>query len=346
MNNQTVCAVIFGGKGEEHEISCLSAHTMLEAGREAGFEMLPVGIDAAGKWHVGEAALDLMHGREKPDTGTSPEAALVALRRLHMEVAFPMIHGRGGEDGVLQGFLETCGVPYVGARVLSSAVCMDKIMQKMICRDAGIPVTNFVWTTKDQYMQDKESLIQTLRTFHAPYFVKPSNQGSSVGISKVASLDELDDAIKIAFAFDDRILIEEGVEDMRELEVALLETHHGLVVSQPGEVVPNAPFYDFKTKYSEQSSATTHVPAILHPNEESEALAIAQKTWHTLACTGFARVDLFLSRSTGKVVLNEINTLPGCTTHSLFPGLLTARGFPMPMVVKLLIEHAIKAHAR
>lgn len=346
MKNRTVCAVVFGGKGEEHEISCLSAHTILDAGRDAGFEMLPVGIDKAGKWHIGDAGIELLHGRVKSENGISSEAALATLRRGHLAVVFPIIHGRGGEDGVLQGYFETCGIPYVGARVLSSAVCMDKIMQKIVCRDAGIPVTRFVWTTKDRFEQDKESLLLTLRTFHSPYFVKPSNQGSSVGISKISSLDELDQAATIAFAFDDRILIEEGVENARELEVAMLDGHNGLILSQPGEIVPNAAFYDYKTKYGEQSGAETHVPAALHPNEESDVLAIAQKTWHTLSCNGFVRADFFLSRSTGKVFLNEVNTLPGCTAHSLFPRLMEARGFPMPMVVKLLIEQAINMHAR
>jgi len=327
--------VIFGGKCEEHDVSCMSGATVMDAAREAGFETVPIAIGKDGAWFVGDGATSFIRGATQDPDGTSPEAAVAAIRRSGIDVLFPITHGRGGEDGVLQGFLETCGLPYVGTGVLGSAICMDKVLQKFACKSAGIPIVRFVWGDKDGWHVGKKWLQESVKGFGPPYFVKPSNQGSSVGVTKVKSLDGLHDAVENALAHDVRFLVEEGIENARELNIGLLETKSGLKLSEIGEIKHHAEFYDYDAKYKDEDTELI-IPAKIDRDIKALIESIAESAWKHLACRGFARME-FLLGPKGDVYLLEVNTLPGFTSHSIYPRLFQATGLDIKTVVKELV---------
>lgn len=324
-------AVIFGGQSSEHEVSCVSARFIISTLREAGFSVLPIVVTLAGTWHRGaDAEHYLQTGNVPASSAHTP--FLPGTAEPGIDVVFPIIHGATGEDGWLQGLLEWCGLPFVGAGVRGSVIAMDKIMQKTICRAAGIPVTD--WTT--------EAAQAHLLGF--PLFVKPANAGSSVGITKVHAADELGAAIQDAQQHDARILFEKTVPNARELEIAVLG-QTPLRTSVIGEVTSSNEFYDYAAKYLNNASIT-QIPADL-PNETAREIAeIAQRTCAVIDVDGLARVDFLLSRTTGALVLNEVNTLPGFTPISMYPKLWAASGKPATELVTELVRLAEERFAR
>jgi D-alanine-D-alanine ligase len=256
-----------------------------------------------------------------------------------VDVFFPIVHGTYGEDGTLQGLLELAGVPYVGAGVLGSAVGMDKDVMKRLLREAGLPVGDY-WVTRSK---DVDAFAKEFGTqLPYPVFVKPANLGSSVGISKAHDAGELPAALSLAAQFDRKIVVEKGIE-AREIELSVLG-NDDLRASIPGEIVPAREFYDYQAKYVDDDSRLL-IPAPLTPEQVRDAQHLAIRSFQALECAGLARVDLFLEKPTGKFFVNEINTLPGFTSISMYPKLWEASGLPYSQLLDRLIELALERHA-
>jgi D-alanine-D-alanine ligase len=323
-------AILFGGKSAEHEVSLVSGQTLIVAAKEAGFFPISVNIDKDGLWDI-----------EGEQTQLSPEAAIAKLRELHVAVVLPITHGTSGEDGTLQGFLETSGLPYIGCGVLGSALCMDKVAQKLLCKAEGVPVTPFVWTTRAGWHNDAQKFFQNAERLSIPLFVKPSNQGSSVGITKIDILTEevFAQAVEEAFVYDARVLVEQGVQPVREIEIAAWEDGATLRFSPAGELtVQHASFYSYDAEYVQKDTIAT-IPAKISDAITEEIEHIARRVWMLLDCRDFARIDFFLDVR-GTVFLNEINTLPGMTAISMFPKLFAHAGIPLAHIVRSLVERA------
>jgi D-alanine-D-alanine ligase len=256
-----------------------------------------------------------------------------------VDVVFPIVHGTYGEDGTIQGLFELANLPYVGAGVLGSSIGMDKDIMKRLLRDAGVPIVEY-WTVRafelDSFLQSR------INSLPYPVFVKPANLGSSVGISKVHAPEELPAALAAAAEYDRKVVVEQGV-DGREIEVSVLGNDHP-IASVPGEIIPSREFYDYKAKYVDENSRLL-IPAPLTDAQVNETQRLAVKAFQVLECCGMARVDLFLERSTGRFYLNEINTLPGFTSISMYPKLWEASGIPYPQLIDRLITLALERHA-
>ncbi|MCK6554965.1 D-alanine--D-alanine ligase [Candidatus Binatia bacterium] len=352
--------VIFGGRSGEHEISLRSARSVVEAIDPARFVVTLIGIDRDGGWHVldGERfraltaqalpALD-SGGPEvvlppAPTTGRllDPQRPHVALDRL--DVVFPVLHGTYGEDGTVQGLLELADLPYVGAGVLGSAVGMDKDVQKRLLQAAGLPVVPFRTVTRAAWDANRDAARALVAELDWPVFVKPANLGSSVGITKVKAPAELNAAVAEAFAFDNKVVIEKSV-DAREIEVAVLGNDDP-AASIPGEIRPHAEFYSYEAKYIDENGAALLIPAPLDPAQTDAARAMAVQVFRVLECSGMARVDLFLERGTERFFVNEINTVPGFTSISMYPKLWEATGLPYRDLITRLLDLALERHAQ
>jgi len=261
----------------------------------------------------------------------------------HLDVVFPVMHGPYGEDGTIQGLFEMANIPYVGSGVFASAAAMDKLMAKTIWEKWELPQVNYLGVRKASWDKDPERIISMVgEEFSMPVFVKPANLGSSVGISKVKHPKELKEAIDLAYKFDDKIIIEDGI-DAREIEVAILGNGDDLVISPPGEVHVGGEFYDFYDKYVNNVSKT-QIPAELASDQAQSIKKVARLAYQALDCAGLARIDFFVERNSGKIFLNEINTIPGFTKISMYPKLMEAAGIPYPDLVDQLIQLAIKRH--
>ncbi len=361
----------------------MSADSVMNALDKSKYEIVPVGITKSGRWIAGEQALQLLkHGVEDTPFYTMLPADPCEQRLLptmpatetclqrgglgdRLDVVFPVLHGPCGEDGTVQGLLELSGLPYVGAGVLGSAVCMDKVVQKILCRQAGCPVVDFLWFhTYDQLRADRKSrekpiaanpqqiVVPTIQAIaeeiearlHWPVFVKPANMGSSVGIHKVHNRRELVAAVEDAAQYDHKILVEAAVLHPREIEVGVLGNADPKA-SVTGEVIPSGEFYDYNAKYVDGSSSWI-IPAEI-PAAISEAIRETAVRGY-LACSGdgMARVDFLLERESGRFYLNEINTIPGFTQISMYPKLWEAGGVPYPRLLDELIQQAIERHER
>lgn len=323
--------VVFGGRSGEHEVSVRSAASIFRALDKSKYEVELLGVDKSGGWH--RIDQKWLPGGAEMKSLPSGEKGLV-VQEEKIDVFFPIIHGTFGEDGSLQGFLELLDVAYVGAGVLGSAVGMDKDVQKRLLRYAGIPTANFKILQKPEKMKVKY-----------PVYVKPVNMGSSVGISKAKNEKELEEAVKLAFKYDTKVIIEEEVKG-RELEVSVLgnpSTGSGQVIaSVPGEVIPKGhEFYDYEAKYVDENGATLQIPAKITNKQVSNIQKLAIKSFKVLECSGMARVDMFM-RPNGQLVINEINTLPGFTNISMYPKLWGASGLPYAKLLDKLIELAIE----
>ena len=321
--------LLFGGQSAEHEVSCVSATSVLGALDKDRFEVTPVGITTEGQWVLA----DLIDGGLVPD---GPEVD--PLRALaHTDAVFPVLHGPMGEDGTVQGLLEVAAVPYVGCGVLASALAMDKAVAKVVMDAAGIPQVPSVTARHgtDGRLDDAE--------LSWPRFVKPANMGSSVGVSKVASPGELANALELAFLYDEWVLIEEGVT-AREVECAVLG---GLEpqATRLGEIVPKAEFYDYEDKYSGEG-AELFVPADLPDEVHEEARRLAVAAFAALRCDGLARVDFFYEEGGRGLLVNEVNTMPGFTPYSMYPQLWAAEGLEYPRLLDRLVELAFERHDR
>ena len=352
-----IIAVLFGGRSGEHEVSLVSAESVMKALDPARYSIVPVGVDKDGRWWTGAGALSHLRGGggETPvdcrPCFLPPDPTRRALlvqsgegwEAVAIDVVFPVIHGTFGEDGTMQGLFELADLPYVGAGVAGSAVAMDKVLQKRLHRDAGLPVPEFLHFHSTAILERAEDIAAEVEAMLGmPLFIKPPNLGSSVGIRKARNRTELIDALRHAAQFDRKVLVERAVPDAREIEVAVLGNQDP-VASIPGEVVPSNEFYDYDAKYVDNASAL-NIPADL-PDQLAESIrSLAVKAFRTLDCEGMARVDFLLSRSTGELFINEINTIPGFTSISMYPKLFAAVGIPYPELLDRLIALAERRH--
>jgi D-alanine-D-alanine ligase len=352
--------VIFGGRSGEHEISLRSARSIVDAINPDRYCVSLIGIDRAGHWHLlderafrqlTEAPLPALNGAGSevillpaPTTGKliDPQDPTAAIG--NVDVVFPVLHGPYGEDGTVQGLLELADIPYVGAGVLGSAVGMDKDVQKRLLHAAGVPVVPFFTTTRAQWTADTTAVIARASEFGLPLFVKPANLGSSVGITKVKAFEALSSAIAVALEYDNKVLIEKGI-DAREIECAILGNDNPQA-SVPGEICPTAEFYSYEAKYVDEHGATLIIPAPLTESQVATVRELAVRVFQLLDCAGMARVDLFLERGTGRWYVNELNTIPGFTTISMYPKLWEASGLSYRELISRLIDLGLERHAQ
>jgi D-alanine-D-alanine ligase len=357
MSQRIRVGIIFGGRSGEHEVSLRSARSILEALDPQRYEPVLVGIDHDGQWHLQEAAramLPAADGALHLDAHTSALAispccstALVQPGSsgpggLPIDVFFPVLHGTYGEDGTIQGLLEMADVAYAGSGVLGSAVGMDKDVAKRLLRDAGIPVVD--WLVAKSWQREALSDKLVAERIGYPCFVKPANLGSSVGVHKVKSPDELHPALDDAFQYDTRLLIEKAV-DAREIECAVLGNEFP-EASIPGEIIPHAEFYSYEAKYIDSDGAALAIPANLTSEQRDRVRKLAVETFQALELDGMARVDFFLDRTTGELFVNEVNTIPGFTSISMYPKLWEASGLGFAQLVARLLELGIERHKR
>lgn len=353
---KTRVGIIFGGRSAEHEVSLQSAKNILDALDKERFEVSLIGIDKQGQWHLsdphdfllnaGDPARIALHrsgnavavrpGLERQQlVPTDPATALEQI-----DVVFPIVHGTLGEDGSLQGLLRMANLPFVGSGVLGSAVAMDKDVAKRLLRDAGLAVAPFACFNRVTAARaDYTALVAELGT---PLFVKPANQGSSVGVSKVRTEAEFHAALALALSFDHKALVESAI-DGREIECAVLGNEHP-EASVCGEVVVHDDFYSYDTKYISENGADIVVPAAITAAQQARIRDIAVQAYQALDCAGLARVDVFLTPA-GEVVINEINTLPGFTRISMYPKLWAASGLDYTALITRLLELAMARHA-
>lgn len=347
--------VIFGGRSGEHAISIRSSRYVVDSLDRDRFELVLIGIDRGGGWHLCSDAAYQAIDQEVTGSGIrsvvpmprggrcallDPRAPAEPLPEL--DVVFPILHGPYGEDGTIQGLLEMLGVPYVGVGVLGAAVCMDKDICKRLLRDAGVPVVPCEVVTARRWAREPALVRAAAARLGGPLFVKPANLGSSLGVSKVASLADLDPAIDRALAMDTKILVERAI-DGREIEVAVLGNDE-IQTSVPGEIVPGEAFYSFDDKYAAASQARLLIPAPLSDGQSAAARDLGLRTFTALGCAGMARVDLFLEKSTEQFYVNEVNTIPGFTSISMYPKLWEASGLPGRALVTRLIDLAVERH--
>jgi len=349
---------MFGGRSVEHEVSVVSARGVAAAMRETDLECVPIGVTGDGRWLPTERSTRILDDEvPRVDSGTADDdgahlcvdpggGGLVRVSRgaaadsLALDVLFPLVHGWGGEDGRLQGALDLAGLPCVGAGVLGSAVGMDKHVAKQLCAAAGIDVVPWQLVTGDDWQQDPRGTSARIDgTLDYPLFVKPSNGGSSVGVTKAAEPSVLREALESALTLDRRVVVETGV-DAREIECAVLGNDHP-EASGLGEIVPSGEFYDYDTKYVDGTSEL-EIPARLAHELTETIRAQALGAYRALDLSGFARVDFLLDRREGRPYLNEVNTLPGFTPISMFPKLWEAAGLSYPDLVVRLVELALE----
>jgi len=350
--NKTLVYVIFGGKSGEHEVSIRSARSVIAAIDTNKYIVIPLAIGKNGTWIKGPEVTKTLSSRSKIDKGRSMEALLPTptmkeIIRLSKHVnappvVFPVLHGPYGEDGTIQGMLEMMNVPYVGSGVLGSALGMDKVLQKQVFIQYGLPVVPFVWFLDKEWKKDKKGILRKIlkmgKTY--PFFVKPANLGSSVGISKAHNEKELYDAIAFAGTYDRKIIVEKGMEDIREIEVSVLGNDDPKV-SVCGEIIPANEFYDYDAKYINENSRVA-IPAKIPGAVQKKIQSVAKEAFRALDCSGFSRVDFFLEKKTNKIWLNEINTIPGFTSISMYPKLWEASGVPYTVLVDTLIQLGIQ----
>jgi D-alanine-D-alanine ligase len=343
--------VLFGGRSAEHEVSCTTAAHVLRAADPDRYEIVPVGITREGEWvRSDDAMAALARGAaEFPGKVTATGQAIEPLPTVTPAtvddlpvVVLPLLHGPLGEDGTVQGMLELAGVPYVGAGVLSSALCMDKLKAKEVAAANGIPQTPWIG------LRDSELAGAGARVAEAglayPLFVKPSNLGSSVGISKVHGPGELAPALALAAEYDEWLVVEQGVEGGREIEVAVLGNQEPRA-SLPGEIVPGGEFYDYDDKYVDGTSEGL-IPAPLSDEATEAVRRLAVVSYRALRCEGMARVDFFYQEDGAGFLLNEINTIPGFTPISMYPKMWEVTGLAYPDLVDELVRLAVERHER
>ncbi len=343
--------LIFGGRSVEHEVSVASATSIQRALDPDRYEVTLVAIDHDGRWHRGSPQLppeasvrgELVNLPAAPGSHTLVPAARGPLvPASDLDVIIPIVHGRGGEDGSLQGLLELADLPYVGSGVLGSALQMDKEVAKRLLRAGGVPVTPWAVVREAELRNAAGAAARrVLREIPTPLFVKPANQGSSVGISRVSDPGELEAALAFAARYDTKILVEPAI-DAREIEVALLGNER-LEASVPGEIRTRREFYDYEAKYVDEDTELC-VPAELDDVQTRAVQQLAIRAGEALECEGLGRVDFLMERTTGAFLVNEVNSLPGFTESSMFPRLWEASGLPYPALLDRLIELARDRH--
>ena len=336
-------AVLFGGVSGEHEVSCLSAVSILSNLNSQRYEVLPIGISKNGRWFLQPAWDGRPLAVAEPGLGTVavvPGAGLtVAGAPLPVDVVFPIAHGIQGEDGKLQGLLACAGLPYTGAKVLASAVGMDKDVTKKLWEREGLPVVPWLVLREDALGEAHDAYERAAAKLGLPLFVKPANSGSSVGVAKVNDAAQFAAAVRAALAVDAKVMVEAAV-DAREIEVAVMGSSRPRAYG-PGEVVPTHEFYDYDAKYVDPDGAALVIPPDLPADVTRRVLELAAKAYGALETEGFARVDFFVARQGGGLWLNEINTLPGFTTISMFPRMAMSGGMTYPEVLDAIVDQAL-----
>jgi D-alanine-D-alanine ligase len=355
-------AVVFGGSSSEHAVSCLTAAGVVKALDPERYDVVGIGITRTGRWvlvdppaiaamavqngqlpeladNTGEAVL--MRGLAGSELAVRQQSALTALGPV--DVALALLHGPFGEDGTIQGLFEMMGTRYVGAGVLASAIGMDKPVLKLVLAASGLPVGPFVTIPPAQWRRDPAACLEAVAALSYPLFVKPARGGSSVGISKVDDPDDLLAAIELAQRHDPKIIVEQGFVGARELECGVIDDLDGgrPVASEVAEIRMHNPsaFYDFQAKYLPEEQVSLEVPADVDRELADEVRDLAVRTFEAIGCEGLARVDVFVTRDR-KVMINEINTMPGFTPHSMFPRMWAASGVPYPELIERLIRLA------
>jgi D-alanine-D-alanine ligase len=349
MKKRLRVAILFGGKSAEHEISLISARNIVAAMDPNKYDVVAIGIDKQGRWHLDEGAR-LLRGKahSSVEIGDSESAAAVRPgntptplvgggRFGTVDVVFPILHGPFGEDGTVQGLLKLANLPFVGAGVLGSAVGMDKDVMKRLLRDAKIPTPKFLAFGR----ADKFSFSRIKKVLGMPLFIKPANLGSSVGISKVTQPAQFGVAVKEAFRYDNKIIIEQCIRG-REIECSVLGNDRP-IASLPGEIIVGHEFYSYDAKYIDDKGARLEIPAKLPMAVVKRVRALALKAYKTLCCEGMARVDFFV-QANGRVLVNEINTIPGFTAISMYPKMWAASGISYPKLIDRLIQLALQRH--
>lgn len=347
--------IIFGGKSAEHEVSLQSAKNIVDAIDKDKYDAVLIGIDKQGKWHLNDPSSYLLNAENpklirlnksndhvaivpgKSGEQLIHEANAATLEQL--DAIFPIVHGTLGEDGSLQGMLRIADLPFVGASVLGSSICMDKEIAKRLLEAAGIHVAKgfaFKRSKKDNIIY--EDIAGQIGT---PMFIKPANQGSSVGVSKVSTKEEFVKGVEMAFQYDHKVIIEEGLNG-REIECSVLGNSDP-IASLPGEILPNTEFYSYESKYIDETGAELAIPASLSDEMVKKVQQTAVHAFEALQCEGLARVDFFLTEQ-GEVYVNEINTLPGFTRISMYPKLWEVSGISYPDLIDRLIQLAIERH--
>src|SRR3979490_3232854 len=344
--------VLFGGRSGEHEVSLISAASVIQALDPEKYEAIPIGITKDGRWLAGTAAHkmlpDILRSGERVMLSADPNvAALVPVSdsrpdELRVDVVFPVLHGTYGEDGTVQGLLDLAGLPFVGSGVLGSAVGMDKDMQKRLFLQAKLPVGDFLAITRTAWEKSRGKVLSAIRKkFRFPVFVKPATLGSSVGMTKAHDAKELAAAMDLAAEFAQKILVERAIRG-REVEVSVLGNEDPKA-SIPGEIVPHREFYDYAAKYLEEGTQLL-IPAKLKKSEVKKVQAMAVTAFRALELSGMARVDFFIEKRGGKIFLNEVNTIPGFTSISMYPKLWEANGIPFRHLIDKLIDLALEQH--
>ena len=336
MADQKHVVLLFGGRSAEHDVSILSARSIREATPRDKFHLTPICIARDGLFIAAERSAAILDG-----TGDSTKGERLFLfddwcRQAGVDIVFPIIHGTFGEDGCLQGYLEILGIPYIGSGVTGSAVGMDKWMMKYAFAAAKLPIVEFTPVSESEWAKDRELVLRGLgNSLRLPYFVKPANAGSSVGVSKVKNDSELDEAVRKAFRFDEKILVERGI-DAREIEVSVLGNDHP-EASVAGEIITGREFYDYEDKYVDDKSSLV-IPAKLSEEKSDDIRKLAIRAFEAVGASGYARVDFFLERGTNRVFVNELNTIPGFTKISMYPKLWEASGVKYGHLIEKLIS--------
>lgn len=351
--------VIYGGRSGEHEVSLMSARSVLEALDRSRYEVVEIGITLEGKWVVGEGVMQALQDRsgkgmraamlsepgpariwEIQPNGNGEELHLRLFREV--DVIFPVLHGTFGEDGTLQGLLEMAEVPYVGAGVLASSVAMDKALFKQLMRAHGVPVVDYMLCTRGEIAHGLEDVVRRAEAVSAyPLFAKPANLGSSVGISRCANRSDLVEGLAEAARYDRRVLIERGI-DAREIEVSVLGNEKP-EASIPGEVIPSREFYSYESKYIDGTSKLL-IPAPIPEEKTREIQRWAVEAYRAIDGAGLSRADFLMDRKSGEVFLSELNTMPGFTTISMYPKLWEKSGLIYPELLNRLIQLALERH--
>lgn len=356
MAARTNLVILFGGKSGEHEVSVASAAYIIETLHKTGsYHLLPVGITKDGRWFAYEGNIASMRAGTWLEQGPVFPASLVADTSKHnlyverenltqsikVDCVFPVLHGPNGEDGTIQGMLELAGIPFVGCGMAASALAMDKVFANTIFDHNQIPGTPWHAADYAAWRRDKNLALDAVTDgLTYPLFVKPARGGSSLGITKVVSREALPSAMEIAFTHDRKVIVEQGVRG-RELEIALLGGYGAPILSPVGEIIPDREFYDYDSKYEAQSTSQLFVPADIDGETLKTIRNLAVRAWRALDCYGMARIDFFLADD-GQVLLNEINTIPGFVSISMYPRLLRAAGYrdeePLEELIRLAFQ--------
>lgn len=330
-------AVIFGGRSGEHEVSLVSAESVMKALNRKKYDVIQIGITKTGEWVTEKKdLLELFkQGKIKKGSRLPPEILT------KVDVVFPVLHGTYGEDGTIQGLFEMINIPYVGAGVLGSAVGMDKVVQKQVCEQAKLPIVKYIWFLEKEWRVNHTNILRHIeKTLKYPAFVKPANMGSSVGITKVHNKNKLIAGINLATKYDKKILVEQAVKNAREIECSVLGNDEP-IASMPGEIISSGEFYDYDAKYVDGQSRSI-IPAKLSKKLMEDIRKMACQVFRVTNCLGMARVDFLLDDKRGKIYVNEINTIPGFTSISMYPKLWHASGLSYSDLLDSLIVLAIE----